>query len=139
MEPLSPLSPLPNSASHCGDESKEEEDDEDEEDIFERAEEGEESFKKESIDTNSVDLPSSASPLKEEEHDEVLPELQSPVEVKPVEIISRGGDQPQKSPDYNSSDIESTLRWLLGLADAQIFDVHMIFQILKKKYNKNYC
>lgn len=35
-------------------------------------------------------------------------------------------------------DVEQSLRKVLDLPDAQIFDIHMILQILRRKFNKNY-
>ena len=47
---------------------------------------------------------------------------------------------PQDNNDFKTieGDIEKTLRELLDLPDIQLFDMHMILQIFKKKYAKNY-
>lgn len=47
-------------------------------------------------------------------------------------------DEAKVEPAVPAPDIEKTLRKLLDLGDAQIFDLHMILQILRRKYNKNY-
>lgn len=36
-------------------------------------------------------------------------------------------------------DVEQTLRQLLDQPDIQVYDCHMILQILRKKYNKNFA